>query len=70
MAHAKVQVKLTARELDFRSSLKAAQVGRRAISVSCPIRDVSTLFNDLVGLPNQGRRQGDPESLRCLEVYS
>ena len=35
-----------------------------------PISDVRTLFSDLVGLPNQGRRQCDPESRRCLEVYS
>ena len=40
-----------------------------ALHLGDPIRDVSTLFNDLVGLPNQRRRQGDPESLRCLKVH-
>ena len=28
------------------------------------------LFNDFVGLPNQRRWQGEPESLRCFQVYS
>src|SRR4051812_40053544 len=31
---------------------------------------VKNLFSDLVGLPNQGRWQCDPERLRCLEVYA
>jgi hypothetical protein len=35
-----------------------------------PTSDVRILFNDLVGLPNQDRRQGDSESPRCLEVHS
>src|SRR6478735_11874106 len=37
---------------------------------SVPISEVAILFNNLVGLPNQRRREGDPESLRGLEVYS
>src|SRR6185295_6444254 len=42
----------------------------RAACLEGANKDVRTLFNDLVGPPNQRRREGDPESLRGPEVYS
>jgi hypothetical protein len=38
----------------------------RAACLEGANKDVRTLFNDLVGPPNQGRREGDAESLRGL----